>query len=291
MGACTRVLIVAANIAAALALAACAGGNMQGTGGTGMAGGPAPKTFVVSDFVVASEVIAVDRGYTARLERKVGGFPTHERKQRTIERVNDEIVATVVAILRESGLNAQPGSEESLSFDQTVGVVTGRLHPDDSGKPNTIGFGENRGHVRTTMTLSLFAAGGKRELTTFTIEPSGLGRSTTNAKLAAARNNAINSVVAAMGSKERLSSDVEANARRIGRVAAERIVAYAQEQAWITAPETPAAEAKPEPRQAAAKPKPKPKPAAKPKPDDQEPQEPANTNEPPQQQLPTWPNT
>src|ERR1051325_734413 len=133
MGACTRVPLVAASIAAALALAACAGGNMQGTGGTGMAGGPAPKTFVVSDFVVTSDVIAVDRGYTARLERKVGSFPTHERKQRTIERVNDEIVATIVAILRESGLNAQPGSEEALSFDQSVAVVTGRLHPDDSG--------------------------------------------------------------------------------------------------------------------------------------------------------------
>lgn len=267
---------------------------MQGTGGTGMAGGPAPKTFIVSDFVVASEVIAVDRGYTARLERKVGGFPTHERKQRTIERVNDEIVATIVAILRESGLNAQPGSEESLSFDQTVGVVTGRLHPADNAKPNTVGFGENRGHVRTTMTLSLFASGGKRELTTFTIEPAGLSRSTTNAKLAAARNNAINSVVAAMGSKERLSADVEANARRIGRVAAERIIAYAQEQAWITAPEKPEVEAKPErPKPAAAKPKPKPKPASKPKPDDQEPQEPAKTDEPPQQQqqLPKWPNT
>lgn len=288
MGACTRVLIVAAT----LVLAGCAGGNMQGTGGTGMAGGPAPKTFIVSDFVVASEVIAVDRGYTARLERKTGSFPTHERKQRTIERVNDEIVATIVAILRESGLNAQPGSEESLSFDQTVGLVTGRLHPDDSGKPNTIGFGENRGHVRATMTLSLFASGGKRELTTFTIDPASLSRSTTNAKLAAARNNSINSVVAAMGSKERLSSDVEANARRIGRVAAERIIAYAQEQAWITAPETPAVEARPErPKPVAAKPKPKPKPAAKP---EEQPQEPANTQEPPQQQqqqLPKWPNT
>lgn len=286
MGACTRIFI----IAAALALAACAGGNMQGTGGAGMAGGPAPKTFVVSDFVVASEVIAVDRGYTARLERKSGSFPTHERKQRTIERVNDEIVATVVALMREAGLNAQPGSEESLTFDQTVGVVTGRLHPADNAKPNTVGFGENRGHVRTTMSLSLFAAGGKRELTTFTIEPAGLSRSTTSAKLAAARNNSINSILAAMGSKERLSADVEANARRIGRVAAERIVQYAREQAWLAAPETPEAETRPEPRPAAAKPKPKPKPAAKPK--EEEPQEPANTEpQPQQQQAPKWPNT
>ena len=93
---------------AALALAGCAGDGTQGAFG----GAPArPKTIMVSDFVLSPDVAIVDRGYTARLERKVGSFPTFERKPRTIERVNDEIVASIIATLREAGLDAQPGNE------------------------------------------------------------------------------------------------------------------------------------------------------------------------------------
>ena len=84
---------------AALMLAGCAEGGSFGILSSG-GSGPRPKTIAVSDFVFGDGVVAVDRGFTARLERKVGGFPTHERKQRTNERVNDEIVAYTVALLR-----------------------------------------------------------------------------------------------------------------------------------------------------------------------------------------------
>lgn len=281
MGAFFRI----AAMAAALALAGCAGGNLGGTGGAGGSAGAAPKSWIVSDFVVASDVVAVDRGYTARLERKVGSFPPHERRQRTAERVNDEVVATIVALMREAGLDAQPGSEEALTLDQSVGVVSGRLHPADNAKPNTVGFGEGRGHVRTTMSVSLFSAGGKRELLTFTIEPAGLSRSTTNPKVAAARDKAINSIAASMGAKEKLSSDVEANARRVGRVAGERIVAFAQEQGWIAATAKPEVEAQP------ARPQRQPARAQPRRQQQQEPDEPASTNEPQQKPQSPWPNT
>lgn len=42
-------------------------------------------------------------------------FPILERKRRTLGRVNDEIMATIVATRREAGLDAQPGSEEVLT--------------------------------------------------------------------------------------------------------------------------------------------------------------------------------
>ena len=35
----------------------------------------------------------------------------------------------------------------------------------------------------------------------------------------------------------KLSPDVEAQARRLGRAAGEKVVAYAKEQGWIAAPE------------------------------------------------------
>ena len=91
-------------------------------------------------------VAVIDRGYTARLERKVGGFPTHERKPRTIERVNDEIVASIIATVREAGLDAQPGSEDALKLSDDVLIIGGRLRPSDlaavaKNKPAIFGTG------------------------------------------------------------------------------------------------------------------------------------------------------
>lgn len=250
---------------AALWLAGCAnipiGGNQVG-GST-----PRPKSIVVSDFVFASEVVALDRSYTARLERKIGTFPTFERKQRTLERVNDEIMATIVVALREAGLEAQPGSEEGLTLNDDVMVVNGRLRASDAGnaKPNQIGFGAGRGGVTADMTLSSLSAGGKKQLTTFTAES---GRKAVASP--ASRNAAIASVVGAAGSPtERLSPDVEAQARILGRTAGEKIVAFAKEQGWLAKPEGAEAGAEEKPAKLPqAKPEKKPaKPAAAPKPD------------------------
>src|SRR5579862_899395 len=122
---------------AALTLAGCANGGLQSAFSNASA---RPKTIMVSDFVLSSDVAIVDRGYTARLERKVGQFPTFERKPRTIERVNDEIVASIVATLREAGFDAQPGNEDALTLRDEVLLVTGRIRPSElsqlsKGKP------------------------------------------------------------------------------------------------------------------------------------------------------------
>ena len=104
--------------AAALLLAGCAESSpMRGNAFGGKAWGDnasaRPRMIVVTDFVVSSDLVVIDRGYTARLEKKIGEYPTFERKPRTLERVNDEIVATIVATLRSAGLDARPGSEGS----------------------------------------------------------------------------------------------------------------------------------------------------------------------------------
>ncbi|HET8545974.1 MAG TPA: hypothetical protein VFL68_15885 [Pseudolabrys sp.] len=205
----------------------------------GLAGTEKPKAILISDFTFASDVVAVDRGYTARLERKIGTFPTHERRQRTNERVNDEIVATIVASLKEAGLEAQPGAEDSLTLAQSALVVSGSLRP---GEPitaknrNSFGFGSGRGHVVAAMSASLFSAGGKRQVLTFDAEPAKR-EAAVPPKVAAAHNAAIAAVVAsAGGSTERLSPDVEVPARRLGRAIADRVLAYAKEQGWLTPP-------------------------------------------------------
>jgi hypothetical protein len=219
--------------AAALLLAGCANSNI---GGSALGGSTSrPKAIVVSDFVFGSDVVALDRSYTARLERKIGSFPTFERKQRTLERVNDEILASIVVTLREAGLEAEPGSEEGLSLGDDALVVNGRLRASDSGnaKPNRIGFGPGLGSVAADMTLSHLSGGGKRQLASFAAES---GRKAAASPVS--RNAAIASVVAAAGSpSERLSPDVEAQARSLGRAAGEKIVGFAKEQGWLTVAE------------------------------------------------------
>ena len=237
----------------ALALAGCAGGSLQ----TGLGLHSRPNVVLISDFTIAAEVVPIDRGYTARLERKAGVIPAHQRRQHTTERVNDEIVATIIASLREAGLDARGGSEDTLTLDQSALVMSGNLRPSvpvTEKNKNSIGFGAGRGHVVAVMTGSLFASGGKREALTFSAEaPAPKREPAVPPKVAAARNAAIASIIAAGGgSTERLSPDVEAPARRLGRAIADRVLAFAKEQGWLepapsAAPRPPTVEPAPPP--------------------------------------------
>jgi hypothetical protein len=227
--------------AAALLLAGCADSNV-GRGANMFGGGSSPsarpKTIVVTDFKVSSDVLVIDRAFTARLERKIGTFPTHERKQRTLERVSDEIVATVVATLREAGLDAEPGSEEGISLSDNAAVVGGRLRPGDpAAKKNDAGIGGGRGGVVADMTLSSSSSFGRKQLLAFVAEPAG-GRKGGGAKATAADNALIAAALAAAkAAPEKLSPDVQASARALGRAAGDKIAAYARAQGWLEKPE------------------------------------------------------
>ncbi|MGH6684868.1 MAG: hypothetical protein ACRECA_13290, partial [Pseudolabrys sp.] len=197
-----------------------------------------PNTIMVSDVGLSSDVAIVDRGYTARLERKVGSFPTFERKPRTIERVNDEIVAAVVATLREAGLDAQPGNEDSLTLSDEALLITGRIRPANlreiaKGKPVVFGSGR----VSADMTVSTFSGHGKKQVLAFSADTTGAGKPPAG-KLAAARNAGIAEALAAQKSPpEKLSPDIEAASRQLGRAVGEKIVAYAKSQGWLEKPE------------------------------------------------------
>ena len=222
---------------AALVLGGCTVYSGLQTGGTE----PKPKVVFVSDFTFTSDVVAIDRGYTARLERKVGTYPTHERRQRTTERVNDEIVATIVANLREAGLEAQPGAEDAVTLNQSALVVSGNLRPGEAvtaKNKNSFGFGAGRGHVAAAISASLISGGSKRQVLTFDVEPTAAKREpAVPPKVAAARNAEIAGIVASTGSSnERLSPDVEVPARRLGRAIADRVLAYAKDQGWLAPP-------------------------------------------------------
>jgi hypothetical protein len=235
-----------------LLLAGCAGSGSFGSIGATGGAVPRPKTIFVSDFVFDSDVVAVDQGFTARLERKVGAFPTFERKQRTNERTNDEIVASIVVSLREAGLDAQPGNEDSLALRDDVVIVSGRLRP-AAAKKNQVGFGSGRSGVMADMAVVRLSGGGKRP------------GAPASVKLAASRNAMIaESLAASKAAAEKLSPDVEAQTRSLGRGISEKVLGYAKEQGWLNKPET--AEAAPageEGRVKLPEPKPEQKPAGK----------------------------
>jgi hypothetical protein len=225
---------------AALLLAGCANSSLGSLGGSSTVA--RPKTIIVKDFAFGPDVTAVDRAYTARLERKIGSFPPHERKPRTLERVNEEIVATIVATLRGAGLQAQSGGEDA-GGEGTV-LISGEIKVtekfvDDVRRPKPvteqIGFGAGKANFAADVKI---LSGGKRQLTAFTVDAGGgRGAPAGNAKQAAAQNAAIGTALAEQkAAPEKLSSDIEGQARRIGRNAAEKILAYAKEQGWLAAP-------------------------------------------------------
>jgi hypothetical protein len=220
---------------AALLLAGCAEGSSGSFGSFGSFGGgppPRPKTIGVSDFIFGDGVVAVDRGFTARLEHKVGAFPTFERKQRTNERVNDEIVAAIVASLREAGLDAQPGNEDTLT---DAVIVSGRLRAADpaAAKNNQVGFGSGRAGVVADMMVSR----SKRQLLAFAADLGKRNSPPPTGKLAASRNALIaESLTQSKAAAEKLSPDVEAQARSLGRAIGEKVAGFAKEQGWLEKP-------------------------------------------------------
>jgi len=248
----------------AVVLAGCAGGGLQSPFGSAVG---RPNTVLVSDFVISSEVETIDRGFTVRLERKGGSIANFERKQRTAERINDELVASTIATLREAGFDARPGNEEALSLSDDALIVSGRLRGADptgaTAKYNKIGFGTGYGGVAAEISLSRFSSSGKRQLASFTAESPGGRKGPVNSKLSAANNAAINAALTEQNSvQEKLSPDVEAQSRRLGRAAGERVLAYAKEQGWLTKAEGseagPEAAAAPAPEEKSVRPPPRP---------------------------------
>ena len=213
---------------AASVLAGCAGGS----GSFGSFGGgdtSRPKAIYVGDFIFGDGVVAVDRSFTARLERKIGAFPTFERKQRTNERTNDEIVAAIVVTLREAGLDAQPGNEDTLSLKDDAVVVSGTLRAvnAEAAKKNQVGFGSGRAGVIADMSVTR----SKRQLLAFSADLGKRAGAAPSGKQAAARNAMFaESLAGSKAATEKLSPDVEAQARSLGRAIGDKVVAYAKEQ-------------------------------------------------------------
>jgi hypothetical protein len=181
----------------------------------------------------------IDRGFADRQEKQPGNWPILERRQRAAARVNDEIIATVVTTLRDAGLAAQPGNQEAASGDTLL--LSGRLKIADTRKSvplDRLGIGHGRSGVVADMTLKRQGGFGSTPLLTFAADGNVGNRKPPTGAAAAARNEEIAGVLAAVNAvPEKLSPDVEAQARNLGRSIADKVLGYAGEQGWLVKPE------------------------------------------------------
>jgi hypothetical protein len=229
-----------------LAVAGCANTSVQETQ-TSVGGAlPRPNTVLVNDFVFSSDVAVVDRDFAARLESKLGNMPSDVIKAITAKRVNDEMVATIIVIVGAAGLNARLGSQEELTPKNGALVITGQLRAvdqDNRHQRNPVAFGTGSS-VAADMTVSEVSEGTEKQLVTFTAQAQSgrqSGAAATTGPDAAALRAAIASVLARKSAPDvNLSPDVEAMARGLGRAVADKIVAYAGQQGWVTKAALPA---------------------------------------------------
>jgi hypothetical protein len=223
-----------------LTVAGCGITNEQGTPAAA-SGEPQQKmTVLVNDLTFSPDVAVIDREFSARLASKLGdSLVTNDViKGITVKRVNDEIVATVVVILHEeAGLKAQLGGESETAPEAGALIAAGQLRAAEQrnrvhSKP--VGFSADGG-VAADMTLSQVSGSASTQLTTFMAQVPG-GRVSDAALFgsdAAERNAQIANVLAGMNAPDiKLSPDVQAQARGLGRAIADKIVDYAVQRGW-----------------------------------------------------------
>jgi hypothetical protein len=190
-----------------------------------------PKAVLVYDLEFGPDVVVVDREFTVRLQREIGDLAVNNRL--LAKRVNAEIVATIITILRdEAGFNARPGIEDDPAFKDTALIVAGQLRAADRGTRAQRAPVPFSSVVVADMTLSLVSGGAKTQLLAFSTQAQK-GSAFTGPS-AAAHDAAIKIVLAGESvPAEKLSPDVEAQARGLGRAVADKITAYAMQQGWV----------------------------------------------------------
>ena len=224
-----------AALTAALALAGCADTGSLGVQ-TSTGPSPRPKTVVVADFTISSDLAVIDHGFSTRLESGGGNYPILERRGHVAARVNDEIVATIVADLHAAGLHARSGAAGSERDD--VLLVSGRLRPKDEAAPKLpYGFGPGRSGVVADMNLARLAWGNRKPVFSFSAEAARAPKSAVAAERAKNRDAEIAKALTAENAVAvKLSPDVEAQARGLGDAIAAQILAYARAQNWVKEP-------------------------------------------------------
>lgn len=221
-----RIAVTAASV---LGSAGCASNNVNVASYFG-GGPPKPRAVVVSDFALAPGTVSVEGGLAPVYRHKLGKVTPDQLKAELTTAVNEEVSGAMVTALVDGGLPATTSAPADGS-DPTV-VVTGsirKIDDKDRMKRRLSGLAPFHDKVLAEVQVSQEVAGARKELLSFVGEAADARKPAAPAATASAAPETTGSV-----SSEKLTPSLAAEARRLGKASATRILVFAAEQGWIS---------------------------------------------------------
>lgn len=199
-----------------------------------------PTTIMVSHLDFSPEIVIQDQGLVTRLTRDMKGKPAAEIRAEAAQRVSNVIAETTIATLRDAGLKASPGSTDIALGDEPTLVITGTVRGAETAKPDaakptaekpgkpakrrSVGFGGTKSQAVADVQLTHLSWGGRKNVLNFTTASATGQKALSDEKFPP------------RGTGEKLSPDVERMAQRLGKDVANKVIAFAAQQGWITGP-------------------------------------------------------
>lgn len=219
----------AANLRALL-LAAALALTLAGCGGGTTAQNPAdaklekPTKVFVAPLDTAPDLPPVDPALAARLRRDLPGLTDDAAQIEALRRFDIAVVEALVSTLRAGGMEAAPGGGERLMASDVGLMISGKLRADAGADPSGRARRAGAPRVAADFTLIYYAnTQVSRPVLSFATEAQPVGAPSPARPPAGAGGT-------------RLSPEVDASARQIGRAAGERVLGFAAEKGWIKAP-------------------------------------------------------
>jgi hypothetical protein len=227
---------IAVTAAFVLGSVGCASNNVNVA--TYFGGGPPkPRAVVVSDFALAPGTVSVDGGLAPTYRRKLGKVTPDQLKAELTTAVNEEVSGAMVSALVDGGLPATTAAPAD-GTESTV-VVTGnirRVDAKDRMKRRLSGLGPFHDGVLAEVQVSQEVAGARKELLSFVGEPADARKPGASAAMASTAPATTAPETTGSISSEKLTPTIAAEARRLGKASATRILAFAAEQGWVSRP-------------------------------------------------------
>jgi hypothetical protein len=207
--------------------AGCAGNNVNMASYFGGVP-PKPKTVVVSELDVAPGTISVEHGLSPSYRRKLGKETPDQLKAELATALDEAVTETMIATLTDGGLPATVGQPDAVEGEPRI-IVTGqirKLDEKDRMKRKLSGLAPAHGSITADIKVNQQSAGAQKELLAFgdidLASKAGSGPATTPV------------VTGSTDASEKLTASAAAEARRVGKASANRILAFAIEQGWIS---------------------------------------------------------
>jgi hypothetical protein len=223
----------------ALCLAACAPSTVR-TDYESVPKLARPNTILVYDFAVSADEVSLDSGVVGKVEAKESGRPRTEQELEVGHKVVGIISEQLVSEINAMGMPAQRAFGAPRSWGDVM-VVEGYISSINEGNQAervAIGLGAGASDVEARVQLYATNPGGLQVVETFTTsmksgympgmaETMGAGAIGGHLAVAAVAGAGLHTI------SEKLSGDVDAEARRTAKAIAKNLRGYFETQGWV----------------------------------------------------------